>query len=118
MLMTVYSQAEQFASNCLVIVSIVPGLGRMSDPPTISVLAVPPESAMIQSAAAVPATLNGAVTVAVTFSQPSQSGGMGLASSWKWLTTTGMPASLAAWSCGPRARGSGAPLRTIISRRS
>ncbi len=40
---------KQFAENSSVIVLIVPGLGRMSVTPTIRVLAVPPESLMIQT---------------------------------------------------------------------
>ena len=63
-------------------VSRVPGLGSTSAPPMSSTFALPFESAMIQSAAAVPATLNGAVTSAVTpAAQPSQAGGTGEESS-------------------------------------
>ncbi len=105
--MTVLEQPEQFAENSSCIALIVPGLGRMSLPPTISTFAAPPESLIIHAAAALPASLNGgAVTVAVTSAQPSQLGTAGISLSWKCITITGgMPAALAACSCGPSARG-------------
>src|SRR5574341_9478 len=78
LLITVYLQPGQFRSNSFLMVSTVPGLGRMSAPPISRVFALPPESLMIQSAAAVPATLKGAVTRAVTpAAQPSHAGGVG-----------------------------------------
>src|SRR6266511_79949 len=82
MLATVTLQSGQLPSISFLTVSTVAGLGRMSAPPITRTLALPPESVMIQSAAALPATLNGAVTSAVTpAAQPSQSGGLGEESS-------------------------------------
>src|ERR671921_1742233 len=82
MLATVTLQSGQLVSNSFLTVSTVPGLGRMSAPPITRVFALPLESLMIQSAAALPATLKGAVTRAVTpAAQPSQSGGLGEESS-------------------------------------
>jgi hypothetical protein len=78
MLITVVLQSGQLAWNSFWIVSRVPGLGSTSAPPISRVLALPPESLMIQSAAALPATLNGAVTRPVTpAAQPSHCGGLG-----------------------------------------
>src|SRR2546430_1292231 len=114
MLVTLLVHFGQFAANSSVIVLIVPGVGRVSVPPTIRVLALPPESLMIQSAAALPASLNGAVTVAVTSVQPSHAGGLAVPLSWKCMTITGMCAAFAALSCGCSARGSGAPFRTMM----
>jgi hypothetical protein len=82
MLISVTLQPEHWSANSCLTTCTVAGLGRMSPAPITRVLALAPESLMIQSAAAFPATLNGAVTSAVTpAAQPSQSGGSGEESS-------------------------------------
>src|SRR3954465_11422843 len=82
MLITVDLHPSQASASSLVTTSTVAGLGRMSAAPMTTTFPLAPESWMIQSAAALPATLNGAVTSPVTpAAHPSQSGGLGAESS-------------------------------------
>src|SRR4051812_22429175 len=107
--LTLQPEPQRLANSAFT-TALMPALGAASSEVITSTFALPLESAMIQSASALPARLNGAGTLAVTPATQValafwHAGGIFADSSKKWVTTTGIPASLACLSCGCSRRG-------------